>query len=305
MSTLQRVDGVERADRSSRSAQAPHELYDDVAEAAADMVIRRYSSSFGLASRLLGKGVRTHVRNVYALVRVADEIVDAPRPEGDSVGRALLLDQLHTEVKRALVSGHSANLVVHAFARTARASGIAADLVDPFFASMRMDLERTHHDTESFACYVHGSAEVIGLMCLRIFLLECPDAASRYRRLAPGAARLGAAFQKVNFLRDLASDVDDLGRSYFPGLDVESFDAATRDRLLDDIDTDLAVAAVAIPQLPASSRVAVRAAHQLYAELSRRLRRSAPASIRSRRVRVPGPRKAQLVALVLAQGLGR
>ncbi|MBE7325246.1 squalene/phytoene synthase family protein [Nocardioides sp. Y6] len=288
-----------------RDALQPHELYDEVAEAAAGVVIRRYSTSFGLASRLLGREVRTHVRNVYALVRVADEIVDAPRPDGDAGVRAHLLDELHAEVVRAVGVGHSANLVVHAFARTARTAGIGTDLIGPFFESMRMDLERVEHDATSFARYVHGSAEVVGLMCLRIFLLECRDADSRYQRLAPGAARLGAAFQKVNFLRDLATDVDDLGRTYFPGLDVETFDVAARDRLLDDIDADLAVAAVAIPQLPASSRRAVRAAHSLYSELSRRLRRTSPASIRSHRVRVPAPRKAQLVALVLAQGMGR
>ncbi|WP_212723132.1 phytoene/squalene synthase family protein [Nocardioides jishulii] len=288
--------------RRGRPAPPPHELYDEVAEAAADLVIRRYSTSFGLASRLLAPPVRTHVRNVYALVRVADEIVDAPRPDGDVAGRDALLTELHTEVGRALATGHSANLVVHAFARTARTCGIDTELIDPFFASMRMDLEWVEHDEASFAAYVHGSAEVIGLMCLRAFLLEVPDAQAQYQRLRHGAMRLGAAFQKINFLRDLAADHDHLGRSYFPGLDVDHFDAATRDRLLDDIDADLAVAAGAIVHLPASSRRAVRAAHALFGELAARLRRTPPASIRTRRVRVPSPRKAQLVALVLARG---
>ncbi|GGD30616.1 phytoene/squalene synthase family protein [Nocardioides daphniae] len=293
----------EKAARPARGAQPlPYELYDEVAEAAADMVIRRYSTSFGLASRLLAPSVRTHVRNVYALVRVADEVVDAPRPDGDVAGRAALLTELHAEVLRALETGHSANLVVHAFARTARTCGIDAELIDPFFASMRMDLERVEHDEASFAAYVHGSAEVIGLMCLKAFLLETPDAELQYHRLREGALRLGAAFQKINFLRDLAADHDDLGRSYFPGLDVDHFDDATRDRLLDDIDADLAVAAAAIPHLPASSRRAVRAAHVLFGELALRLRRTPPAAIRTQRVRVPSPRKAQLVALVLARG---
>lgn len=279
------------------AAQTPHELYDEVAEAAADVVIKRYSTSFGIASKLLGGPVRTHVRNVYALVRVADEIVDAPRPDGDDAARAALLDELHTETLRAVETGHSANLVVHAFARTARTAGIDATLIDPFFESMAMDLHRTVHDAESFHRYVHGSAEVIGLMCLRIFLLEHPTPAAEYDRLSAGACALGAAFQKVNFLRDLAADHDTLGRSYFPGLDVDSFDAETRDRLLDDIDADLAVAAEALTHLPASSRRAVRAAHALFAELAHRLRRTPPATIRSSRVRVPSSRKATLVAL--------
>ena len=294
MSLIQRVRGT----RPTRPS--PYELYDEVAEAAADVVIRRYSTSFGLASKLLTGPVRTHVRNVYALVRVADEIVDAPRPDGDAAGQAALLGELRAETLRAMTTGHSANLVVHAFARTARTCQITPDLVEPFFDSMAMDLDRTEHDAESFAAYVHGSAEVVGLMCLRAFLLETPDPDAEYQRLGEGALRLGAAFQKVNFLRDLAADFDELGRSYFPGLDVERFDVATRDRLLDDIDADLAVAAAAIPHLPASSRRAVRAAHALFAELSARLRRTAPEEIRRVRVRVPSPRKAQLVALAFA-----
>lgn len=289
---------------SAQPAQrlAPHELYDEVAEAAADLVIRRYSTSFGVASRLLAEPVRTHVRNVYALVRVADEIVDAPRPGGSTGDQAALLESLHVETLHAIGTGHSANLVVHAFARTARTCGIDAELLAPFFESMRMDLDRTEHDEESFARYVHGSAEVIGLMCLRAFLLERPDADAEYARLSEGAARLGAAFQKVNFLRDLAADFDELGRTYFPGLDVDRFDCATRDRLLDDIDADLAAAAAVIGSLPASSRRAVWAAHALFADLARRLRRTAPASIRVRRVRVPSPRKAQLVVVALTRG---
>lgn len=287
-----------------RAQPAPHELYDEVAEAAAEVVIRRYSTSFGLASKLLAEPVRTHVRNIYALVRVADEIVDAPRPGGRAASQSQMLHDLHREVAHAVDSGHSANLVVHAFARTARSCGIDAALYDPFFASMRMDLERTEHDAESLARYIYGSAEVVGLMCLRAFLLEVPDRDRQYRRMHEGASRLGAAFQKVNFLRDLGSDVDDLGRTYFPGLDVDRFDRATRDALLDDIDADLRAAAAVIPDLPGSSRRAVCAAHALFAELARRLRRTEPALIRTRRVRVPSPRKAQLIALALTRGVG-
>ncbi|MDP9823049.1 phytoene/squalene synthase family protein [Nocardioides massiliensis] len=285
------------------AAVPPYELYDEVADASAALVIKRYSTSFGVASRLLGEPIRTHVRNTYALVRVADEIVDAPRPGSSRAHQARLLDELHDCVHEALLTGHSANLVVHAFARTARTCGIGADLIDPFFASMRTDLFRHQQDEESFAAYVHGSAEVVGLMCLRAFLLGRPHAAQEYAELREGAQRLGAAFQKVNFLRDLAADADELGRSYFPGLTAADFDVATRDRLLDDIDADLAAAALAIAKLPPSSRRAVCAAHALFAELSRRLRRTSPARIRAERVRVPGPRKAQVIARALARGV--
>jgi 15-cis-phytoene synthase len=283
-------------------ALAPHELYDAVAEASAALVIRRYSTSFGMASRLLAEPVRTRVRNIYALVRVADEVVDAPRPEGSRAHQAAALDDLEQELRAALVRGMSPNLVVHAFARTARVAGVGHDLIDPFFASMRTDLFRAEHDAESFERYVYGSAEVVGLMCLRAFLVDEPDPDAAYDALAPGARRLGAAFQKVNFLRDLATDDHDLGRHYFPGLDPAHLDDRTRDLLLDDIDADLAAAAAVIGDLPASSRRAVRVAHDLFAELATRLRATPAEEIRRRRVRVPGPRKARLVVGSLLRG---
>ena len=279
-------------------------LYDCVSEGSAAMVIRHYSSSFGLASRLLGEPVRTHVCNVYALVRVADEIVDNPDPSLGHEARATMLTWLHDDVRHALQTGYSANLVVHAFVRTALACGISEELIDPFFVSMRMDLYATVHTPETFERYVYGSAEVVGLMCLRVFL-SGDGAAARsgdYDRLAPGARRLGAAFQKLNFLRDLAEDHDTLSRSYFPGLDVDRFCDADRDRILDDIADDLDAAAAVIPSLPPSSRRAVRVAHALFAELAARLRATSAAEIRRTRVRVPDPVKVRRVALALRDG---
>lgn len=282
----------------------PADHYDAVAEESAALVIRRYSTSFGVASRLLGGAVRPHVRNVYALVRVADEIVDAPRPGQDVDERRLLLDDLEQETLHAVTRGHSANLVVHAFARTAATVGIAPDLVAPFFASMRTDLDRTEHDEQSFAAYVYGSAEVVGLMCLRAFLHQRPDREDAYLRLAPGARRLGAAFQKVNFLRDLAADQRDLGRCYFPGIDPARLTVEERDRLLDDIDDDLRAAAEAVRMLPPDSRRAVAAAHALFDELSRRLRATPVEEIRTRRVRVSGPAKVGVLTRSLVRGVG-
>ena len=283
-------------------------LYDSVAEGSAAVVIRKYSSSFGLASRLLDEPVRTKVRNVYALVRVADEIVDNPDPSLGREPRVRMLTWLHDDVRHALQNGYSGNLIVHAFARTAVGCGIGEELVDPFFASMRMDLETTVHTPESFDRYVYGSAEVVGLMCLRVFLAsdEAGDGGQErsrtFDRLAPGARRLGAAFQKLNFLRDLAEDHDTLGRCYFPGLDVDRFCDADRDRILDDIVADLDAAAAVVPSLPASSRRAVRVAHATFAELADRLRATPAAEIRRTRVRVPDPVKIRLVAGALYKG---
>ena len=273
--------------------------YDRVAEAGAATVIGQYSSSFGLASRLLAKPVRVQVRNIYALVRVADEIVDNPDPVVATRARARMLGWLHEDVRHAVRHGYSANLVVHAFARTAVECGITDEVVDPFFASMQMDLDTVSHTPESFDRYVHGSAEVVGLMCLRAFLADgsVPPAQreAAYERLAPGARRLGAAFQKLNFLRDLGEDHDVLGRDYFPGIDVARFADADRDRILDDIDADLAAAAAVIPDLPAGSRRAVAVAHATFAELASRLRATPAAEIRRTRVRVPDPVKLRLV----------
>jgi phytoene/squalene synthetase len=235
------------------------------------------------------------VRNVYALVRVADEIVDGPAEEaGLSPASAhAVLDQLEEDCLTAIDRGFSSNLIVHAFAGTARECGIGADLVTPFFASMRTDLTTRRHDAASHDVYVYGSAEVVGLMCLQVFV----NAGARHPvapdpELADGARRLGAAFQDVNFLRDLSHDRVVLGRDY---LGVSS-PASDRGAVLDRIDADLAAAARVIPALPADCRRAVTAAHDLFAELATRLRACDDAA---ERVRVPDSVKARLAARAL------
>jgi 15-cis-phytoene synthase len=272
------------------------ELYTDVAEQAASLVIRRYSTSFGLASRLLGPTIRQGVENVYALVRVADEIVDGGADEAglERQVAARLLNELERDVERALDEGYSANLIVHAFARTARDAGFGTELTEPFFESMRMDLSQTQHDDESFRRYVYGSAEVVGLMCLRLFVVGQAYTDQQLVTLEAGARSLGAAFQKVNFLRDLQADVDALGRSYFPGIDVATLSEAQKTALVDDIDVDLAAAAATLPLLPRSSRRAVALAHGLFAELNRRIRATPASTLIHTRVRVPDPVKLRI-----------
>jgi phytoene/squalene synthetase len=263
------------------------------------VVIRRYSTSFGLASRLLAPGVRQHVENIYALVRVADEIVDGGA-ELDAAAARVALDDFEQETDHAIGQGFSTNLVVHAFALTAREVGFGRDLTAPFFESMRMDLSATTHDQSSFDRYVYGSAEVVGLMCLRAFLAG--EDVRDLPRFETGARALGAAFQKINFLRDLAADFETLGRSYFPDVAVDTFTDADKVRLLDDIDADLAVSSAVVPDLPASSRRAVALAQSLFAELSTRLRATPAEQLVRSRIRVPNPVKARLA---LAAALGR
>ena len=274
-------------------------LYDRVAEETASIVIHRYSTSFGLASRLLGANVRQHVENIYALVRVADEIVDGGA-HIDTLQAARALNDLEVETGEAMRIGFSSNLVVHAFALTARDVDFGEELTTPFFESMRMDLSQKQHDQASFDTYVYGSAEVVGLMCLRAFLHGEP--VTDLARFETGARALGAAFQKVNFLRDLAADFETLGRSYFPDVAVDSFDEATKLRLLDDIDADLAVSAAVVPDLPRSSRRAVALAQSLFAELSARLRATPATELVRARIRVPNAVKARLA---LAAAVGR
>jgi phytoene/squalene synthetase len=291
--------------RDVRRPISDQDRYDAVAQAAAGRVISGYSTSFGLACRLLHKDVRGHVRNVYALVRLADEVVDGPLGAQDPERAGELLDRLEQEVTDALRDGYSANLVVHAFALTARSCGIDTGLVTPFFASMRADLTVREHDVASLESYVYGSAEVVGLMCLKVFLanasagrLPSGDTAG-YDDLAPGARRLGAAFQKVNFLRDLTADHERLGRCYLPGVDPTRLTEADKHRLLDDVDADLAAAAQAVRLLPPGSRRAVAVAHGLFAELAHRLRVAPAEQVMGERVRVPGRAKAWVVLTIL------
>lgn len=273
-------------------------LYDRVAEETASVVIRRYSTSFSLASRLLGTGVRQHVENIYALVRIADEIVDgeAAGAGADPLAIARVLTEFERETNDAMLLGYSANLVVHAFALTARESGFGEELTSPFFDSMRADLHSVEYDQEGFDRYVYGSAEVVGLMCLQCFLIGVTVSEADREILTTGARRLGAAFQKVNFLRDLAADFEGLGRSYFPGVDIETFSEADKQRLLDDIDADLAVSASVLPMLPSSSRRAVALAQGLFAELAARLRTTPARQLVASRVRVPNAVKLRIAA---------
>ena len=276
-------------------------LYDRVAEQTASMIIREYSTSFGLATRLLGKGVRQDVENIYGLVRLADEIVDGVAAYAGVSEKDIrrLLDELETETEAAMQRGYSTNLVVHAFALTARRTGIEPDLTRPFFTSMRVDITRVTHTPESFDEYVYGSAEVVGLMCLKAFLRGQDITPEQNDTFVMGARKLGAAFQKVNFLRDLSADVDALGRSYFPGINIATFTEEDKVRLVADIDSDLAISGAIVPFLPSTSRKAVALAQNLFAELNRRIARTPASELKHTRVSVPTLVKARLALAAL------
>ena len=288
---------------SARKPVAPSDLslYSRVAHRSSSRIIRDYSTSFGMASRLLSGDVRTRVEDIYALVRVADEVVDgAAEQAGLGLDRQrALLDALEAETNAALSDGYSTNLVVHAFAITARECGIGADLTAPFFASMRRDLSAVDFTADELRDYIYGSAEVVGLMCLRVFLRGRPVKDSQLHRLEEGARRLGSAFQKINFLRDLATDWTTLGRSYFPGIDPGNLTESQKLALVADIQADLDAAGSVIPDLPANCRRAVAAAHGLFSVLTERVKATPAEQLLATRVRVPGRTKLAVLARTL------
>ncbi|MDN4483417.1 phytoene/squalene synthase family protein [Demequina lignilytica] len=267
-------------------------LYDEAARAAAAQVIARYSTSFGLGTRLLPRAMRHHIEAVYAMVRVADEVVDTYR--GDDAGD--LLDAFADEVHAAMARGFSADLVAHAFATTAREVGIARAQTEPFFASMRMDLATAEHDAESLATYIYGSAEVVGEMCLAVFVNTGQGPRPLEPRVSEGARRLGAAYQKVNFLRDLGSDVEQLGRAYFPGVTAESLTDARLAELVADCRADMDAARACLPDLPRRARVAVATTLDIYDRLLAQIASTPAAELAGRRIRVANPVKLGLAA---------
>jgi phytoene/squalene synthetase len=239
---------------------------------------------------MLPRSMRRHIESVYAMVRVADEVVDTYR--GNDAGT--LLDEFERETAEARDRCFSANLVAHAFGATARAVGIDGRQVDPFFASMRMDLTETTHDRESFDRYVHGSAEVVGEMCLAVFLNTDRGPRPLPDGLAAGARRLGAAYQKVNFLRDLAQDDHQLGRSYFPGVAAATLTDAQLADLVAECRDDLTAAEACLPGLPRRARIAVETTVDIYTRLLDEIAQTPARELVNRRVRVSNPTKVVL-----------
>lgn len=270
------------------------ELYDSVAEATSRRLTHAYSTSFGVATRMMQPSLRQDVYNIYGLVRLADEVVDS-YGGADALTQ---LDILEGEVYAAIKRRYSTNLIVHAFAITANKYKITKTLIAPFFASMRIDAPGSTYNPKDYKAYIHGSAEVVGLMCLLVF---CDGDSKQYNTLKDGAIALGAAFQKANFLRDLAEDHATLGRFYFPEGSFEAFDEAAKRVILADIEHDFAVAAPAIQRLPKSARTAVAAATNLYKELVQRLSDTPAAVIRQQRIRIPNQTKLLIIAKTIAK----
>lgn len=268
--------------------------YDASCYGASKLITHAYSTSFGLSIRLFEPSLRPHIYAVYGLVRIADEIVDTYAGSDQRE----LLDALEKETKRAIITGYSTNPIVHAFTLTAREYSIGSSLITPFFKSMRMDLSPQTYDQKKYETYIYGSAEVVGLMCLKVFLKD----EKRYKELEAPARRLGAAYQKVNFLRDIAADANGLGRWYFPISSAEKFDEKSKNAIINDIKKDFASAKPAIDALPVSSRKAVQLSYEYYGGLLEKIKLTPAVQLMKRRIRVSTPKK---VALLIKTSLKR
>jgi len=263
------------------------ELYTNTSYELSRILTLRYSTSFGSSTKLFAVDIQPHIFAIYGLVRIADEIVDTYAGK-DSRQQ---LDALEQETYAAMKSGYCTNPIVHAFAQTARRFAITKSLITPFFESMRMDLTPQDYTQKLYEQYIYGSAEVIGLMCLKVFV---QGDSARYDSLAPGAKALGAAYQKVNFLRDIASDFKDRQRVYFPGVTFENFDEAAKKEILNDITKDFNDAHDAVAHLPATAKKAVKLSYAYYYELLKKLNQTPASILKKRRVRVPTARKIYL-----------
>lgn len=265
--------------------------YDRMADRAAAQVIGHYSTSFSLATRVLDPGTRRDIRNLYAVVRIADEIVDGATAEANECPETAL-DVYEEQVLHAPRHRFHADPVLHAWANTYRRCGIKDDHVRAFFSSMRRDTTQTDYNADDLGAYIYGSAEVIGLMCLDIFLREHDPSEQDRRTMEDGARALGSAFQKVNFLRDLGEDSRELGRAYLgPVLDED-----LKRTLTAEITEELDAARAAIPLLPAAARRGVAAAEALFRDLNERIAATPAEDVAAARVSVPNHRKFLLTA---------
>lgn len=254
------------------------DLYNKTAYQAAEMLTKKYSTSFSMSCRLFDGSIRDDIYAIYGLVRIADEIVDTYLKK-DSLER---LDDLEKETYLAIKTGYSANLIVHAFALTSRKYNIGKSLIGPFFKSMRMDIGNSYK-TESFMDYIYGSAQVVGLMCLKVFIYGDDK---HYLKLQKGALALGSAYQKINFLRDLKDDHQRLGRVYFPDLNIDNFSIKQKRNIEADLSKDFNQARSYIDKLPTNSRFAVALSFQYYELLMKKAIKTSPQELMSKRISV-------------------
>lgn len=267
---------------------ADKQFFDEVCYAMSRYTTKKYSTSFSTAIRLLKKDLHEPIYNIYGFVRFADEIVDSFH----GFDKEALLEQFQQDTYQAIAQGIHLNPILNSFQKTVRTYGIERGLIDTFLQSMAMDLHKRDYTQAEYETYILGSAEVVGLMCLRVFV-RGDDAL--YEQLKPSAMRLGAAFQKINFLRDLREDAQELNRMYFPGLTTSRFDAQAKAAIEADIEADFNAGLEGIKKLPKSSRFGVYLAYIYYTRLFKKIKQVQPEQVMQERIRVPNSEKLYLV----------
>ena len=265
------------------------ELFDSISNESATLITKKYSTSFSIAVRLLAPDIRQAIYNIYGFVRVADEIVDSfegyPKKE--------LLNRFEGEYQYAIETGISTNPVINAFQKTVKEYNIEAKLVESFLKSMRADLNKqVYENQEEIDEYIYGSADVVGLMCLKVFVKGDQE---KYLNLKKPAMKLGSAFQKVNFLRDLNEDFENLNRSYFPNINPNKLSETDKKKVLTEIKKDFEEAYVGIVKLPKEAKLAVYVAYKYYSNLLYKIEKTPSAILKEKRIRVSNPKKMYLL----------
>ncbi|NGM66887.1 phytoene/squalene synthase family protein [Sphingobacterium sp. SGR-19] len=261
------------------------QLFDELSYSVSKMTTQKYSTSFSLGILALNPAIRTAIYAIYGYVRLADEIVDSFH----DYDKSKLLNRLKIETENALSEKISLNPILQSFQETVHKYAIHKSLIDQFLHSMEMDLQPVDYNCELYKEYIFGSAEVVGLMCLQVFTNGNKE---KYDELKPYAMKLGSAFQKINFLRDLKDDYRILGRTYFPNIDMNVFDNAVKCEIETEIEKEFKEALVGIKKLPSSSTFGVYLAYKYYWALFQKIKRKSSMEILNSRVRIPNSEKA-------------
>ncbi|MEZ4805551.1 MAG: phytoene/squalene synthase family protein [Bacteroidia bacterium] len=265
------------------------ELYQKTSRICSKATTNIYSTSFSMGIKLIAKDYRWAIYGIYGFVRLADEIVDT----FDRNDKAELLAEFRRDTYNAIEKGISLNPILQTFQDVVHQYQIGNNLIEPFFESMAADLDQKEHSQKSYDEYIYGSAEVVGLMCLKVF---CDGDDAACERLKQPAKALGSAFQKVNFLRDIKSDVEDRGRVYFPTLDLSDFNDNIKLEIIEDVKKDFNEAYQGIKKLPMSCRFGVYMSYKYYLRLIEKIERKNSREILESRIRVSNPEKVYILA---------
>lgn len=264
-------------------------IFDIVSHSCSQTVTKTYSTSFSLATKMLSSTIRQDIYNIYGFVRFADEIVDSFH----EFDKETLLNEFERDLNLALERKISMNPILNSFQETYHKYGIELHMVESFMRSMRTDLHKTTYLTdEEYNTYIYGSADVVGLMCLKVFVKGDNE---KYNHLKESAMHLGSAFQKVNFLRDLKSDYEDLSRTYFPNTDLTKLDEASKLLIIEEIERDFELGLQGIKELPIEAKFGVFTAYRYYRQLLTKLKKTPALQIQNARIRVPNYKKIELL----------